>query len=155
MTHMTYLRLVALLAFGCTKTAEQPMPSGSSDAGAAPPHPGVSGEPFGALGGTHEPTALAEVLGTARVASLSNELRVGSVPPAVEVAGSARDWLTSAGCVQVRRCPGVPGRACANGCLPFPKQCSHRPSCGCVGRVLCGPNAASTCKGREVWCMEP
>lgn len=69
-------------------------------------------------------------------------------------APSPKDWLTSAGCVSVLRCPGVPG-PCAQSCLPFPKQCSQCATCECVSKALCGRGAAPICKGYEVMCAEP
>ena len=66
---------------------------------------------------------------------------------------TVRDWLTSAGCLKVQRCPGVPG-PCKESCVAFPSSCTACPSCYCLTRAVCSPQTGGACRAHEVSCLE-
>lgn len=126
------LLLLAGLTVGCSRPTEERLTQGSAATTRVVHAAGVS------------------------VASAKSPSRGGATAPSgCEQAGSEERWLTSAGCVAVRSCPGVPGRACRDSCVPFPARCRSCASCSCVASSLCGPGAAPSCNGYSVVCMEP
>ena len=151
--------LVLAWSAGCAKRGEQPTErerADSSDASQAS-SPLATSQPT--------PAAVAETGHAVRQSAARPEAstpRVEVVAPVAAPSASAsctgasppKAWLTSAGCVQVQRCPGVPG-PCTKKCVPFPKQCNDCANCNCVGKALCGHGAAPICRGYEVTCVEP
>lgn len=147
-------------AAGCARDKEPPAPAERSGSlSASYTASAATAFPAAAAGTRQAPTstnakAAAPVASAPRVPAAGALAAPSSSAPGCAGAPPKKAWLTSAGCVRVQRCPGVPG-PCTTSCVPFPKQCESCASCDCVSKALCGRGAAPFCRGYEVVCAEP